>query len=182
MTDAINPSEVLEFWRSAGYERWFKADPDFDQEVRERFAATHEKATAGQLAAWEETPVGALALVLVLDQFSRNMFRGSAKAFAADPIAREVTRRAIARGFDREIETAMRPFFYLPFMHSENFADQEYCVSLYRELGDAEQLKYAEIHRDAIQRFGRFPHRNEMLGRTSSADETAYLDAGGFRG
>jgi uncharacterized protein (DUF924 family) len=182
MTDAATPSEVLEFWRSAGPERWFKADPDFDRQVRERFAAIHASAVAGQLGAWEETAEGALALVIVLDQFSRNMFRGSAKAFAADPIAREVTRRTIAHRFDREIEPAMRSFFYLPLMHSENLADQEYCVSLYRELGDAEQLKYAEIHRDAIQRFGRFPHRNEMLGRKSSADETAYLDAGGFRG
>ena len=182
MSSDITPSAVLEFWRGAGHERWFNPNPDFDKEVRERFSGLHEAASASRLSAWEETAEGALALVIVLDQFSRNMFRGTARAFSADPLAREVSRRAIARAFDGEVEPAMRSFFYMPFMHSENLADQEYCLELFRASGDEEGIKYAEIHRDAILRFGRFPHRNEMLGRNSSADEIAYLDAGGFRG
>ena len=182
MSANVNPSAVLEFWRGAGHERWFTQNPDFDKEVRDRFSGLHEAAAAGRLRAWEETAEGAIALVIVLDQFSRNIFRGTARAFSADPLARDVSRRAIARGFDREVEPAMRSFFYVPFMHSENLADQDYCLELYRASGDAEGIKYAEIHRDAIQRFGRFPHRNEMLGRKSSGDEIAYLDSGGFRG
>jgi uncharacterized protein (DUF924 family) len=182
MSGAPTPSAVLDFWRGAGQERWFKADPDFDREVRERFSAIHEAAAAGRLGEWEDKADGALALVIVLDQFSRNMFRGTARAFAADSLAREVARRSLARGFDREVESAMRSFFYMPFMHSESLADQEYCVELFRAIGEPEAIKYAEIHRDAIQRFGRFPHRNELLGRSSSADEIAYLESGGFRG
>jgi uncharacterized protein (DUF924 family) len=176
------PAAVIEFWRDAGYEKWFTADPEFDKEVRERFAGVHEAAAAGKLDAWASTADGALALLIVLDQFSRNIFRGTARAFAADAAAREVARRALASNFDREVDPAMRAFFFLPFMHSEDLADQEYCVELYRALGDPEGIKYAEIHRDAIARFGRFPHRNEMLGRQSSAEEIAYLDSGGFRG
>jgi uncharacterized protein (DUF924 family) len=176
------PAAVIDFWREAGYEKWFKADPEFDKEVRERFARVHEAASAGTLDSWASTAEGALALVIVLDQFSRNIFRGTARAFATDAAAREVARQALARNFDREVDPAMRGFFFLPFMHSENLADQEYCVELYRAIDDEEGIKFAEIHRDAIARFGRFPHRNEMLGRKSSADEIAYLDAGGFRG
>jgi uncharacterized protein (DUF924 family) len=182
MAAEMSPRAVLDFWRGAGQERWFKADPEFDRVVAERFASVHEVAAAGRLAAWEETPDGALALVIVLDQFPRNIFRGTPRAFATDAAARDVARRALARGFDREVEPATRSFFYMPFMHSEDLADQELCVELFRGLGNDEGIKYAEIHRDAIQRFGRFPHRNEMLGRKSSADEIAYLDGGGFRG
>lgn len=176
------PADVIEFWRKAGEEKWFKASPEFDKEVRERFSRVHDAAAAGKLDSWAETAEGALALVIVLDQFSRNMFRGTARAFATDAAAREVARRALARKFDLEVDVAMRTFFFLPFMHSENLADQDYCVELYRALGEPEGIKFAEIHRDAIARFGRFPHRNEMLGRKSSDDEIAYLDAGGFRG
>ena len=182
MPAEIGPSDVLEFWRGAGHERWFKADSDLDKQVSERFSGLHKAAAAGELSAWEETAEGALALVIALDQFPRNMFRGTARAFSTDPMAREVSRRALARGFDREVEPAMRSFFYMPFMHSENLADQEFCVELFRASRDAEGIKYAEIHRDAIRRFGRSPHRNEMLGRNLSADEVAYLDEGGFRG
>ena len=135
MSPDVTPSAVLEFWRGAGHERWFDPTPDFDKEVRERFSGVHEAAAAGRLGAWEDTAEGALALVIVLDQFSRNMFRGTARAFSADPIAREVSRRAIARGFDREVEPAMRSFFYMPFMHSENLADQDYCLETLSRVG-----------------------------------------------
>jgi uncharacterized protein (DUF924 family) len=182
MSADLSPAAILEFWRAAGHDRWFKADPDFDREVRARFTSAHEEAAAGGLSAWEGSADGALALVIVLDQFSRNIFRGDARAFAADAQARDVARRAIARGFDGDVDPALRTFFYLPFMHSEKLSDQDYCLERYRALGDAEGIEYAELHRDLIQRFGRFPHRNEVLGRDSNAEEIEYLRSGGFRG
>jgi uncharacterized protein (DUF924 family) len=174
--------DVVSFWRDAGYERWFKPDADFDREVRERFLATHEEAAASRLSDWERSPEGALALLVLLDQFPRNMFRGTPRAFATDMTALEAARRAIGRGFDKDVDPQLRSFFYLPFMHSEDIVDQERCLALYRDLGDADGIKYAEIHLDAIRRFGRFPHRNEILGRVSTPGEIAYLESGGFRG
>jgi uncharacterized protein (DUF924 family) len=135
----------------------------------------------GELA-WDEDAQDALALVIVLDQFPRNMFRDSARAFAADALAREVASRAIARGFDQLVPAGERMFFYLPFEHSEKFADQERCVALNRATGDAEAIKWAEHHADIIRRFGRFPHRNAVLGRATTPEEQTFLDAGGFAG
>ena len=174
--------DVISFWRDAGYEFWFKPDADFDREIRERFLVTHEAAAMGKLSDWEQAPESALALLLLLDQFPRNMFRKTPRAFATDAVAREVARRALDRGFDKLVDAQMCSFFYLPFMHSEELADQERCLALYRALNNEDGIKYAEIHLDAIRRFGRFPHRNEILGRASTADEIAYLDSGGFRG
>ncbi|MEX0589820.1 MAG: DUF924 family protein [Xanthobacteraceae bacterium] len=182
MQSDLSPKTVLEFWRAAGRDRWFEASDDFDKELRERFLATYEAAAAGKLASWEDTPEGALALLLLLDQFPRNMFRKTPRAFATDAKAREVARRALARGFDENFKQELRSFFCLPFMHSEDLADQEYCLARYRAMGDPEGIKYAEIHRDAISRFGRFPHRNEILGRSSTPEEIVYLESGGFRG
>jgi uncharacterized protein (DUF924 family) len=139
-------------------------------------------AAAGKLAQWEETPEGALALVIVLDQFPRNMFRGHARTYQADAVARAVADRAIARGFDSRVAHDERQFFYLPFMHSEHLPDQERCVALARGYGDDEFLKYAEQHADIVRRFGRFPHRNAMLGRATTPEEQAFLDDGGFAG
>lgn len=173
---------VLDFWRSAGPDKWFKKDDAFDAAIRARFLATYEAAAAGHLAKWENSPEGALALLIVLDQFPRNMFRGSARAFAADPLARQVADRAIAQGFYRQVPAAERGFFYLPFEHSESLSDQERCCALYSAAGDAEGLKWAEIHADIIRKFGRFPHRNAVLGRTTTQEEQAFLDAGGFSG
>jgi len=118
----------------------------------------------------------------VLDQFPRNMFRGDARTFAADPLARAVAERALARGFDRAVAPALRTFFYLPFEHSENLADQERCVALNRAAEDEDGLKWAELHADIIRRFGRFPHRNKALGRATTPEEQAFLDSGGFAG
>jgi uncharacterized protein (DUF924 family) len=143
---------------------------------------TYEAAAASQLADWERAPDSALALTIVLDQFPRNMFRGSARAFAADPIARAVADRALKHGFDEKVDPAERTFFYLPFEHSESMADQERCVALFGASGDAEALKWAELHADIIRRFGRFPHRNAALQRATTAEERAFLDAGGFAG
>ena len=175
------PEAVLSFWREAGPKRWFAVDLAFDAEIRERFLATHEAAAAGRLSAWEDTAEGVLALVIALDQFPRNMFRGTARAFSTDPLARAVARRAIEHGFDRAIPMPERNFFYLPFEHSENLADQELCFTLTEATGDAEAVKWAKIHLDVIRRFGRFPHRNAALSRISTPEEIAFLEGGGFR-
>ena len=173
---------VLAFWRDAGSDAWFNKDSAFDDEIRGRFLETYEAAARGELAAWEETREGALALVIALDQFPRNMFRDSARAFAADPLALSVAQRAIERGFDIATPVQERAFFYLPFEHSEQLADQERGCALCRATGDADLLKWAELHADIIRRFGRFPHRNAVLGRTTTAAEQAFLDSGGFAG
>jgi uncharacterized protein (DUF924 family) len=179
---SVTAAEIVSFWRDSGPERWFEKDEDFDRAIRVKFLAAHEAAARGELAAWEDSAEGALALVILFDQFPRNMFRDSPHAFATDPLARAAASRAIARGFDRETEETMRPFFYLPFMHSELLADQEQCVRLVQQLTDLEQAKYAAHHRDIIAKFGRFPHRNRALGRDTTAAEQEFLNDGGFSG
>ena len=176
------PEEVVAFWQAAGSDAWFTKDDAFDATVRARFLPTYEAAAAGRLSQWETSAQSALALVIVLDQFSRNMFRGSARTFAADPLALAVAERAIERGFDLRLPAQERSFFYLPFEHSESMADQERCCTLFRAMGDAELLKWAELHTDIIRRFGRFPHRNAALGRATTIDEQAFLNDGGFTG
>ncbi len=176
------PAEIVSFWRDAGPEKWFKQDDGFDLAISSRFLETHEAAVRGDLMAFEENAEGALALVILLDQFPRNMFRGTARAFATDPLARAVAERAIARGFDQAADKAMRQFFCLPFMHSELIADQHRSVQLYEAFGDADLSSYALSHRDIVVKFGRFPHRNRMLGRDTTPAEQEFLDAGGFAG
>ena len=178
----IAPSGVLAFWREAGRERWYIRDDAFDAEVRRRFLALWQEAAAGDLASWEDSDDGALALVIVLDQFPRNMFRGTSQAFASDTLARDVARRAIDRGVDTRVDPALLEFLYLPFMHSEHLPDQLHCVALFENTENAENLKYAREHADIIQRFGRFPHRNRLLGRDTTAEEQDFLDGGGFAG
>jgi uncharacterized protein (DUF924 family) len=175
-------ADVLAFWRSAGPDKWFKKDLAFDAEIASRFSALWRDAAAGALANWEAAPETALSLVLVLDQFPRNMFRSNADAFATDPLARNVAERAVARGFDQKVPASERLFFYLPFEHSESLADQERATALIGTLGDPELTRWAELHADIIRRFGRFPHRNSALGRASTHEEQAFLDAGGFAG
>lgn len=176
------PKQIVSFWHKAGPKRWFKKDPAFDQKIQQHFLVTHQAAAMGKLDAWEMNPEGALALVLLLDQFPRNMFRGTDRAFANDEMARSVAQRAIKRGFDKKVPAVLRSFFYLPFEHSENLADQEICVKLVRAMKDKELLRWAELHRQIIKKFGRFPHRNGILGRSSTAEEAAYLENGGFGG
>ncbi|MDA9477793.1 hypothetical protein XI03_25580 [Bradyrhizobium sp. CCBAU 65884] len=178
----ITPSGILAFWREAGRERWYKRNDVFDAEVRRRFLALWQKAVAGEIASWEASDDGALALVIVLDQFPRNMFRGTPQAFASDALARDVARRAIDRGVDARVDPVLLEFLYLPFMHSEHLPDQLHCVVLFQNTENAENLKYAREHADIIQRFGRFPHRNHLLGRDSTEEEQAFLDKGGFAG
>ena len=185
MTDAriATPADVIAFWREAGRDRWYKHDDAFDAEIRSRFLATWQEAAAGELSSWEASDEGALALTIVLDQFPRNIFRQDAQTFASDALAREVAGRAIDRGVDQRVDPLLREFLYLPFMHSEHLADQQRCVALIRKAGGhPDNLKYAEDHADIIRRFGRFPHRNRILGRPTTPEEQAFLDAGGFSG
>jgi uncharacterized protein (DUF924 family) len=182
MSAEISARDVVTFWHEAGPKRWFNKDDAFDAELRRRFLATHEAAAAGKLTAWEENAEGALALLILLDQIPRNIFRGSARAFATDPLARAIAAGALVRGFDAQVAPELRAFFYLPFEHSEGMADQERALALFKASGDADGLKWAELHADIIRRFGRFPHRNAALGRTTTPDEQAFLDGGGFGG
>ena len=177
-----SPADVVAFWREAGPKRWFEKDASFDDDIRQRFLKLHEAAAAGKLTAWEANAEGALALLILLDQFPRNMFRGQARAFVCDPLARAVTAGALVRGFDSQVPAELRSFFYLPFEHSEDLADQERGIALYKAAGDAEGLKWAELHADIIRRFGRFPHRNAVLSRVTTPEEQAFLDGGGFAG
>lgn len=183
---AAAPMDVIGFWKAAGEEKWFARSDAFDQALRLRFEATHHAAARGEYAAWRGDAQGALALLLLLDQFPRNLYRGSAHAFATDALARAVAEGAIADGFDQTAEASLRQFFYLPFVHSEDPADQDQGVALYEALaaqtGDADGLKWARIHRDVILRFGRFPHRNTAFGRESTGEELAFLADGGFAG
>jgi uncharacterized protein (DUF924 family) len=174
--------DVIGFWREAGPDRWFAKHEAFDASIRTRFLDLCEAASRGELASWEETPQGALALLILLDQFPRNLFRGSPRAFATDAKARGVAERALARGFDRQCDEELATFLYMPFMHSERLGDQERCVALFEALGLPENLSAAKRHRDIIVSFGRFPHRNGVLGRTTTAEEQRYLDEDGFKG
>jgi uncharacterized protein (DUF924 family) len=185
MSDQPTPAEVLLFWFGGPPERgkrrkhWFEKDAAFDAAIRERFLALYEKAAARELAHWKERPADCLALIVVLDQFPRNMFRGTGRAFAADPLALAAARHALDQGFDRVLSPAERLFVYLPFEHSERLEDQLMACALIEPLNafeeTADAYRYAVAHRDIIQRFGRFPHRNAALGRASSAEEIEFL-------
>lgn len=175
MTQPAAAEAVVSFWRAAGPSKWFAGGPDFDAECRARFLDLHFAAARRECGHWMGSATGALALLLLLDQIPRNVFRGSGHAFATDPLARHYAGRALAAGFDAGFEPALRAFFYLPFEHSEDMADQERSVALFTALGDANYLRYAVAHRDVIARFGRFPHRNALLGRASTEEERQFL-------
>ena len=172
---------VVDFWNEAGEALWFGKDPAFDARFRARFLTLHEAATRGELARWTSTADGALALVILLDQFPRNAFRGTPRMYATDAMARKIADAALKAGHGQAVEPALRLFFYLPFGHSENLADQERSVALSEALGEP-NLSHAKRHRDIIRRFGRFPHRNPILGRAMTPEEQRYLDEGGYAG
>ena len=180
MQSAAN--DILDFWRQAGPERWFRADPSFDALCHERLLDHHLAAARGELAHWSEDADSALALVLLLDQLPRNLFRGSAHAYATDPMARQVTSRALEKGYDQQFDAELRSFFYVPFMHSEDLSDHQRAAALYRSLGTPDAMRWPGHHRAIIERFGRFPHRNKLLGRTTTPDEQVWMDEGGFQG
>ena len=183
---------VLRFWfgdeRETAYPRfrdeWFQKRGEFDTAIREHFMTIHQRGSWGELEHWRTTLLGALAYVILFDQFSRNMFRDSAAAFAFDTMALAAAHSAVASGFDAHLAPAMRMFFYLPFEHSENLVDQERSVILFQRLAEEEPgltdvLEYAKRHHDVIMRFGRFPHRNRLLGRLSTPEEAAFLRQSG---
>ena len=180
-TDAA-ASALVAFWREAGPSRWFTRDDAFDAQCRERFLDLHMRASRRELEPWLDTATGALALVLLVDQIPRNVFRGSAHVWATDGLARRYADAALARGHDRRVEPELRTFFYLPFVHSEALADHERAQALYAGLDGDDPGRWARHHRGIIERFGRFPHRNALLGRESTAEEQAFIDGGGFSG
>ncbi|RZI72691.1 MAG: DUF924 family protein [Variovorax sp.] len=177
---AAGTADVVRFWRAADA-NWFSRDPAFDRRFRERFLDLHLSAARRELEGWAATPEGSLALLILLDQFPRNAFRGTAHMYATDPLARHFARRAQLAGYMEVVEPKLRLFFCLPFAHSEDIADQDLSVELNARLGQAER-SHAERHRDIIRRFGRFPHRNPLLLRETTAEEQAFLDQGGFSG
>lgn len=185
--DAVDPEaqRILDFWFAPhNHEYWFSSTTAFDTECRDLSASLLDRALAGDLDGWAAAPPGALALVILLDQMPRNVFRGTARAFAFDEKARAVSRSAIGAGMDRELVPGRRAFLYLPFEHSEDMDDQRRSVELFTALGDATKLEYAVHHFEIVERFGRFPHRNAALGRQSTPEELEYLaadDAAGFQ-
>jgi uncharacterized protein (DUF924 family) len=174
--------EVLEFWLGAGPEAWYRQDDAFDAEISRRFGALLEEGASGALEeSWATNPRGALALIVLLDQFPRNMFRGDARAFATDGRAVSVACYALDRGWDMRIDPPERQFFYMPFMHSERLTDQDHCVRLMAErMEGSDNLLHARAHREIIRRFNRFPYRNDALGRTSTKAERDFMEQGGY--
>ena len=172
------PADVIAFWREAGPGKWFNGGKAFDALCRRHFGEAHMTAARRELDSWMDTPDGALALLLLLDQIPRNIYRGSGHAFATDGLALLHAGNAVQAGLDAQVDGDLRAFMYLPFEHCEDLAMQDRSVALMGPLGKR-QLDYAEAHRDLIDRFGRFPHRNAALGRTSTPEEQAWLDAGG---
>lgn len=174
-------ADCVAFWIEAGWEKWFVKDPAFDSQFRQQFLDLHYEAARREHDGWMETPEGALALMILLDQFPRNCFRDTGHMFATDPLARMYAHQAIKRGHDRHFDGTLPGFFYLPFEHSEDIEDQRLSVQLFASM-DEEMQKYAQIHLDVIERFGRFPHRNLSLGRASTPEELTFLEEGGFSG
>lgn len=182
MTTLLSPAEIVAFWIEAGPEKWFAKDPAFDAAFAELCRETHFAAARRELDAWAETPEGALALILLLDQLPRNAFRDTAHMFATDTLALMFAKAAIARGYDRRVADDLRPFVLMPLMHSESLADQETLLALLDEAESPDTYKFAVIHRDIIARFGRYPHRNASLGRETTKEEALFLESGGFAG
>lgn len=180
--ERMTPRDILDFWFALSDDVIFTADLEFDRELERRFGATVEAARAGALDGWENTPEGALALVILLDQMSRNIHRGTPAMYEHDAKALAVAERAIAHGEDQARPKEERRWLYMPFMHSEELAHQDRCVELCRAAGLDDTVPYAIEHADIVRRFGRFPHRNAILGRDSSQAELDYLEAGGFKG
>ncbi|HTQ78225.1 MAG TPA: DUF924 family protein [Burkholderiales bacterium] len=179
----MNANDVLEFWFGQERKAWFEKNPAFDEEIRGRFLPLYEEASSRELEGWKGEPRSCLALVILLDQFPRNMFRGSARAFAADPLARAAANTILEKGWDKRMTPDERLFAYLPLEHAESLADQERCLALMKEISvypeTADMPKWAQAHLDVIRRFGRFPHRNAALGRASTPEELEFLSQPG---
>jgi uncharacterized protein (DUF924 family) len=180
MADA---EEIVRFWmEDVGPEKWYAEDPELDKVIIDQFLDDRNAAKDGRLDDWQKTATGSLALLILLDQFSRNMFRGDAESFAADPKAQAVARHAIAADQDREIGPPLKQFFFVPFMHSEDLSVMDYGIEMMRSRADMPHtLFHMRVHRRIIETFGRFPYRNEALGRTSSDEEKTFIESGGYR-
>lgn len=173
---SLSPQAVVDFWYSERVRPlWFSSTAEFDEELRQNYGQLYRDASQGLLQDWENTSVGALALAIILDQFPLNMFRGRPESFATEAEAVRVARDAVNKGLDAQLDTEFRVFLYMPFMHSENLADQDLSVQLFGAAGLVDNLRFARHHRDIVRRFGRFPHRNAILGRQSTPQELAYL-------
>jgi uncharacterized protein (DUF924 family) len=172
----VDSQSIIDFWFSERVRPlWFNSTPEFDEELRKQYADLYQDAKADKLKGWEDSAEGCLALVIILDQFPLNMFRGQPESFATEAKAVHVARQAVTQGLDMQLESQYRVFLYMPFMHSENMADQDLAVELFDKSGLSNNLRFAHHHRDIVRRFGRFPHRNVILGRQSTAQELAYL-------
>lgn len=176
----MHPMDIITFWfEEITPSDWFKKNSDFDQMLRDRFSTIHTKAKAGELSFWRDTAAGRLAEIIILDQFSRNMFRDMPAAFQTDSQSLTLAQEAIRAGADKQLPPVQRKFLYMPFMHSESLKIQEEGIELFTDLGIEDNLKFMIAHRDVIAKFGRFPHRNAILGRESSAEELDYIQSGG---
>ena len=182
MSTDITPSDVVAFWKEAGPSKWFAKEDAFDALFHDRFRDAHFAAARRELDDWAETPEGVLALLILLDQFPRNCFRGTGHAFATDPLARMFAVGALDAGFDRAVENDLRRFFYLPLQHAEDMALQDRQLALFQAMERPADDRWAEHHHAIVERFGRFPHRNRALGRETTAEEKAFLEQDGFRG
>ncbi|MDH3354425.1 MAG: DUF924 domain-containing protein [Chromatiales bacterium] len=180
----MSPDTIIDFWFSeSAKDYWFNSTPELDAQLRDRFIDTWLAAAEEKFTTWEESPQGALALAIILDQLPLNIFRGKPLTYATEAQARNISRVAIEKGFDKELTDEQKCFIYMPFMHSEDMADQKRSVELFDQPGLEESLRFAKHHHDIVQRFGRFPHRNEILGRHSTQDEMDYLASPeGFHG
>lgn len=180
-----NPNEIIKFWFEETKPRFqFKKDKDFDNKVKSRFGNLLEKAKIGELDSWKNNPESLFALIILLDQFSRNIYRDDKKSFEGDELAVKIVKEGIEKGFDKQIDPKRRMFFYMPFMHSENIENQERCIELIKELSKENKkaklnLKYANMHKDIIEKFNRFPHRNKILNRESTEEEIDFLKTKG---
>lgn len=177
----LEASSIIDFWQKAGPQKWFISAPDFDEEIKALYGSVPDQVLAGKYDKWAEQTNECLALILVLDQFPRNIFRGSPKAFAFDEAAKEAAQKIIDQGFDQAYQLPLKRFLYLPFMHSENLKDQRYCIELCEKANDPDGVNFGQIHLDVIEKFSRFPHRNEVLGRQSTPEELKFLQDGGFQ-
>jgi len=172
----ISYNKVLEFWFSKTSQKlWFNSTPAFDETIRLKYLTLWEQASDGYLEEWQHSPLSSLALIIILDQFPLNMFRGEAKSYSTEKQAVHIVHSSISKGYDKEISITQLQFFYMPLMHSENLDDQNYAVHLFEQAYLENNIKYAKHHRDIICKFGRFPHRNKVLGRESTMEEQAYL-------
>ena len=172
--------DIIDFWfEEIDPSKWWVKDEEFDSLIRERFSNVHSQAIHCELFAWRSTSLGALAEIIVLDQFSRNMFRDNPQSFAYDSLALILSQSAILRGLDKELDLKKRSFMYMPYMHSESLAIHDEAMKLFTDLGSDTQLNFEKRHRDIIEKFGRYPHRNKILGRISSAEEEAFLSQPG---